>query len=104
MVTDNAACSKQNALAFVMALVILELWDRLNVLLYRRQPMSDQPSSSPVMSYQGLNYALYDDKACSACGADNWRGEKLALAYLEAEDTYMCPPCVNVFLAEKSKN
>lgn len=64
--------------------------------------MSDQ-SSSPTMSHNGLNYALYDDKACSGCGADNWRGEKLALAYLEASDAYMCPPCINTYLAKLAK-
>lgn len=70
--------------------------------------MSDQSSNSnnansgPSMTRGGLTYALYEDKACGACGADNWRGEKLALAFVESADAYMCPPCVNAYLAKKT--
>lgn len=66
--------------------------------------MSDTPSSSPTMSHNGLTYALYEGKACVACGADNWRGEKIALAHLADTDTYICPPCVAVYAEKMKKN
>ena len=56
------------------------------------------------MSHNGLTYALYDDKACGGCGADNWRGEKLALAHIPEAETYLCPPCVNTYLAKITKS
>ncbi|MCE2517097.1 MAG: hypothetical protein J4F41_04530 [Alphaproteobacteria bacterium] len=66
--------------------------------------MSDTSSSSPTMSHNGLTYALYDDKSCGGCGADNWRGEKLALAHIPEAETYLCPPCVNTYLAKITKS
>lgn len=65
--------------------------------------MSDNPSSNaPTLSHNGVSYALYDDKACGGCGADNWRGEKLALAYLDEAKSYLCPPCVARYQAKNS--
>lgn len=54
-----------------------------------------------TMSHNGISYGLYAGKACGGCGADNWRGEKLALAFIEEQNGYLCPPCVNAYLAKK---
>lgn len=59
--------------------------------------------SGPTLSHNGISYALYEGKPCGGCGADNWRGEKLALAYLEQIDSYLCPPCVTSYLAQAEK-
>ena len=59
-------------------------------------------SSSASLTHNGISYALYEGKACGECGADNWRGEKLALAHLPEAGGYLCPPCVNLYLAKKA--
>jgi len=61
-------------------------------------------NNAPSLTHNGISYALYNDKKCGGCGADNWRGEKLALAYLPDVNGYMCPPCVNTYLAGKAKS
>ena len=59
-------------------------------------------SSSASLTHNGISYALYEGKACGGCGADNWRGDKLALAHLPAAGGYLCPPCGNLYLAKKA--
>ena len=71
--------------------------------------MSDNTENPSVsLSHNGISYGLYEGKACGGCGADNWRGEKLALAYIETAGGeqaggYLCPPCVNAYLAKTAK-
>ena len=66
--------------------------------------MSDADQKPSVsMSHNGISYGLYEGKACGGCGADNWRGEKLALAHIEAIGGYLCPPCVNSYLAKQAQ-
>ncbi|MGC6516477.1 MAG: hypothetical protein ACON49_00435 [Candidatus Puniceispirillaceae bacterium] len=63
--------------------------------------MQDDSGSSPTLSQNGITYALYEGVACGGCGADNWRGEKLALAKVDSFGGYLCPPCVNAYLAKQ---
>ena len=63
--------------------------------------MSKDETPSITLSHNGISFGLYQSKACGGCGADNWRGEKLALAHIEEADSYLCPPCVRAYFAAK---
>ena len=63
--------------------------------------MSKDETPSTTLSHNGISFGLYQSKACGGCGADNWRGEKLALAHIEEADSYLCPPCVRAYFAAK---
>ena len=61
----------------------------------------DDEVPTTTMAHNGISYGLYEGKACGGCGADNWRGEKIALAHDAQSGGYLCPPCVNAYLAKK---